>query len=157
VQEWLIWPPWKGGIPVTVSWVRIPPSPRNYAKASFRRHSVQNLVTQPKLIRVYNKLNILHSILISIISFSNYKIFMWWYVYILKSEGSGKIYIGSTNNLRRRLTEHNKGLSSSTKPYIPWILESFISIRNEQRARKLEKYFKTGSGMAVLKKKILNS
>jgi putative endonuclease len=27
VQEWLIWPPWKGGILATVSWVRIPPSP----------------------------------------------------------------------------------------------------------------------------------
>ena len=37
VQERLNWPPWKGGIPATVSWVRIPPSPQNSLRPSLRQ------------------------------------------------------------------------------------------------------------------------
>jgi len=80
---------------------------------------------------------------------------MWWYVYFLKSLKNGNIYIGSTNDLKRRLSEHNRGISKATKPYAPWKVDSFIAVRNESRARELEKYFKTGSGMAILKKRIL--
>jgi len=67
------------------------------------------------------------------------------YVYFLKKEG--KLYIGSTNNLRRRIKEHQK--RSNYK------LLSYIVVSNEKKARELEKYFKTGSGRAFLKKRIL--
>jgi len=80
-----------------------------------------------------------------------------WYVYVLKSLTKDYIYIGSTNNLKRRLEEHNNGLCVSTNPYKPFQLETFIGVKTEQKARELEKYFKTGSGKAVLKKKILTA
>jgi putative endonuclease len=54
-----------------------------------------------------------------------------YYVYILKSSKfQRRIYIGSTNNLKRRFEEHNKGLNKSTKYGIPWKLiyyEAFLS------------------------------
>ena len=78
-----------------------------------------------------------------------------WYVYILKSTVKDFTYVGSTNNLKRRLDEHNSGLSKATAPYKPLIIEAFIGVRTEQKARELEKYFKTGSGKAILKKRIL--
>ncbi|MGD8306005.1 MAG: GIY-YIG nuclease family protein [Ignavibacteria bacterium] len=78
-----------------------------------------------------------------------------WYVYILKSLAKNFLYVGSTNNIERRLKEHNSGEVKSTKPYLPLKLAAYIAVENEMKARKLEKYFKTGSGKAVLKKRIL--
>ena len=82
---------------------------------------------------------------------------MWWYVYILRSKKNNKIYVGSTNNLKRRIREHNEGLSKSTKPFIPWVVEASIAVRGEHKARELEEYLKTGSGSSILKKRILSN
>ena len=76
-----------------------------------------------------------------------------WYVYFLKSNSKDYLYIGSTNNLERRLTEHNNGLVQSTKAYRPLEIESYIAVQTEMKARELEQYFKTGSGKAILKKR----
>jgi putative endonuclease len=78
-----------------------------------------------------------------------------WFVYVLKSQVSDFIYIGSTNDLKRRLSEHNEGLSSSTKPYKPYDLLIYIAVQTESQARSLEQYFKTGSGKAILYKRFL--
>lgn len=43
-------------------------------------------------------------------------------MYILKSKKDGDLYIGSTNNIKKRITEHNNGLVQSTKFRIPFIL-----------------------------------
>ncbi|TAL47342.1 MAG: GIY-YIG nuclease family protein [Chitinophagaceae bacterium] len=78
-----------------------------------------------------------------------------WYVYIIKSKASEFIYIGSTNDLKRRFAEHNEGLSQSTKHFRPYELQSYIALQTETQARSLEHYFKTGSGKAILYKRIL--
>ncbi|MES2930555.1 MAG: GIY-YIG nuclease family protein [Patescibacteria group bacterium] len=39
---------------------------------------------------------------------------MFYYTYILKSKKDGRIYTGSTGNLRERLTQHNNGESQYT-------------------------------------------
>jgi len=69
-----------------------------------------------------------------------------WYVYVLKSLVRDFIYIGSTDNLKRRLKEHNNGEVQSTKAFIPLEINAFVAIKTERKARELEKYFKTGSG-----------
>jgi putative endonuclease len=79
-----------------------------------------------------------------------------WFVYILKSLNSDFIYIGSTNDLSRRLQEHNDLKSTSTKPYAPFEIMAYVAVKDECKARELEKYFKTGSGKAILKKRILD-
>ena len=76
-------------------------------------------------------------------------------MYVIKSLISDFIYIGSTNDLERRLKEHNAGKSQSTKAYIPFELEVYVAVKTEKKARELEKYFKTGLGKAILKKRML--
>jgi putative endonuclease len=78
-----------------------------------------------------------------------------WFVYILMSRIRDFIYVGSTNDLTRRIGEHDAGLVQSTKAYRPLILVAYVAVPTERKARELEKYFKTGSGKAVLKKRIL--
>jgi putative endonuclease len=78
-----------------------------------------------------------------------------WYVYILRSTIDKNLYVGSTNNIRRRLTEHNSGKVDSTKDRIPFSLEAYIAVKDKARAIELEQYFKTGSGRAMLQKRIL--
>ena len=80
-----------------------------------------------------------------------------WYVYILKSKVSVWYYVGSTGQLKKRVEQHNQGLSQSTKHYAPFELEAYIAVQTETKARELERYFKTGSGRAVLQKRILQS
>ena len=80
-----------------------------------------------------------------------------WYVYFLKSINKNFIYVGSTDNLKRRFDEHNDGLCQSTKSYRPFELNAYIAVLTERKARELEKYFKSGSGKAVLNKRILTT
>jgi putative endonuclease len=78
-----------------------------------------------------------------------------WYVYVIKSTYSEFTYIGSTNDLHRRFKEHNEGLGQSTKHFLPFELSMYVALPTEKQARQLEKYFKTGSGTAILKKRFL--
>ena len=78
-----------------------------------------------------------------------------WFVYVLRSLKDEELYIGSTNDIRRRLTEHNSGEVDSTKSRIPFILEAYIAVKDKSKAIELEQYFKTGSGKAILQKRIL--
>ena len=78
-----------------------------------------------------------------------------WYVYIIRSRKSDYLYIGSTNDLKRRISQHNSGSVSSTRPYHPFKLEASIAVKSKGKAIELERYFKTGSGKAVLNKRIL--
>jgi putative endonuclease len=67
-----------------------------------------------------------------------------WYVYVLKM-ADGEYYVGSTNDLKRRIEEHAKGHGISTKWRLPVILEACIAVKSEQKTRSLEKYLKTSS------------
>ena len=77
-----------------------------------------------------------------------------WYVYVLKMADS-EYYVGSTSDLKRRLGEHNRGCGIATKWRLPVILEAYIAVKSEGTARRLEKYLKTSSGKATLRKRIL--
>jgi len=79
-----------------------------------------------------------------------------WYVYVLRSEVDSKLYVGSTNDLRRRLEEHRQGRVESTKLRRPFRLEAYFALSSESTARALEQYLKTGSGKAFLRKHILS-
>lgn len=77
-----------------------------------------------------------------------------WYVYFLELR-NGNIYVGSTNDLRRRLTSHEKGDVASTKAFLPVALKSYVAVQTERHARDLERYFKSGSGKAFASKRFL--
>ena len=78
-----------------------------------------------------------------------------WYVYAIKSLYKSFLYIGSTPNVKARFIKHNQGMVQSTKHYKPFSLEAYVAVKTKQKAMELEKYFKSGSGKAVLKKRIL--
>jgi putative endonuclease len=62
------------------------------------------------------------------------------FLYILQSETSGKFYVGSTDNLDRRLSEHLRGHTPSTRGRGPWKLvhtQEFVTLL-EARRRELE-------------------
>lgn len=73
-----------------------------------------------------------------------------YYVYILKSSKSGKFYYGSTHDLKRRFEEHNNGLSSATKPFVPWDLIWYCGFKKTKDAKDFELYLKSGSGKLSL-------
>jgi len=64
---------------------------------------------------------------------------MPYYAYILKSEHTGKYYIGSTSNLEDRLKRHNEGRSKYTKSGIPWELLYSEQHLNRSSAIRREK------------------
>ncbi|HMB65387.1 MAG TPA: GIY-YIG nuclease family protein [Patescibacteria group bacterium] len=80
-----------------------------------------------------------------------------YYVYVIQSEVDGRLYVGLSENIEKRLKEHNTRQVFSTKGYRPWKLVYKEKVRNRQEARKREKYFKSGSGKEYLKEKINNS
>lgn len=73
-------------------------------------------------------------------------------VYILKSAVVVKSYVGVTDNIERRLKEHNSGKSYYTKKYTPWNVVYTEKFELFSEARKREKYFKSASGRRQLKK-----
>ena len=77
-----------------------------------------------------------------------------WHVYFLRLSNRD-IYVGSTNDIKRRLKEHLQGSVLSTKAYQPVKLLAIITVTTEKKARILEKYCKTGSGKAIIKRRIL--
>ncbi|MEQ8472135.1 MAG: GIY-YIG nuclease family protein [Marinoscillum sp.] len=75
-------------------------------------------------------------------------------VYVLKSVGFGRHYTGMTDNLERRLEEHNNGKTKSTRAYKPWVIVYSEEYQTREEARIREKYLKSGSGREWLKKKM---
>jgi len=77
------------------------------------------------------------------------------YVYVLKSEKDGNIYIGITNNIERRVRQHNTAKNLSTKYRIPFRLIYKEKHKNRIEARAREKFLKSGCGREWIKEKFL--
>ena len=76
-----------------------------------------------------------------------------YYTYVLRC-GDGKLYVGSTGNLRRRIVEHQSGRVPATSSRLPVTLEYYEACRFESSARLREKQLKTGFGRAYLKRRL---
>lgn len=76
-----------------------------------------------------------------------------FYVYVLEGVRRN-LYIGFTHDLKKRLSEHNRGLNRSTKSYIPWKLIYYEACMNEQDAKRREQYLKTNQGSRLLKRRL---
>ena len=81
-----------------------------------------------------------------------------FYVYVLKSKKDKRLYIGYTNDLRRRLGEHNRGENKSTKHRTPLSLVYYEAYRSKEDAEKREKKLKKfKNSYAELRKRIAES
>ncbi|MBI4033878.1 GIY-YIG nuclease family protein [Candidatus Saccharibacteria bacterium] len=79
-----------------------------------------------------------------------------WYVYVLLSKQDDKFYIGSTNDLNRRLTEHSQGKNISTAKRLPVKLVYFEGHCSKLDAIRRERYYKTTKGKVTLRQIIRN-
>ena len=77
-----------------------------------------------------------------------------FFTYVLLSEKDNKFYIGYSNDLTKRLTEHHDGKVSSTVNRRPLKLIYYEACLNEFDAIKREKYFKSGYGRRFLKNRL---
>lgn len=81
-----------------------------------------------------------------------------FYVYALKSEQDGDLYIGYTEDLKRRLEEHNSGANKSTKSRKPFVLVYYEAYRNKSDAMTRERRLKQfKNSYSELKKRIVKS
>lgn len=78
------------------------------------------------------------------------------YVYILKTDYNDELYVGCSNNLKRRLVEHNSGKSPATKNKIPYTLIHYEAFLNKEDAYERESFLKTGWGKKFIKKNLKN-
>ncbi|MGA2544813.1 MAG: GIY-YIG nuclease family protein [Verrucomicrobiota bacterium] len=71
---------------------------------------------------------------------------------LLVSHPPDEPYTGQTRNLQKRLTEHNGGKVPHTSKFAPWIIRSATAFRSRERAIAFERYLKSGSGRAFLRR-----
>lgn len=77
-----------------------------------------------------------------------------FYVYLLQSIKDKHFYTGYTNDLQKRVKEHNEGLTNSTKSRRPLKLIYYEAYLNRWDAMKREKYLKTGMGKRDLRNRL---
>ena len=78
-----------------------------------------------------------------------------FYVYILKSVGVDWRYVGYSSDLKERFRQHNNGKVKATRNYRPFELACYIAVMDKETALKLERYFKSGSGIAWMNRHLL--
>jgi putative endonuclease len=74
-----------------------------------------------------------------------------FFAYVIKSINHNFYYKGHCENLEKRLTEHNSGMTKSIRPYIPFQIIYFQEFKTREEAINKEKYFKTSAGRRFLK------
>jgi putative endonuclease len=77
-----------------------------------------------------------------------------WCVYVLCSRKNCRLYTGSTNDLQRRLKEHERGKNSYTRNAGPFELVYSGECPSRLEARSRERYLKTGVGREFLKSRL---
>ncbi len=82
---------------------------------------------------------------------------MRYIVYVLSSLKDKKSYVGFTNNIERRLHEHNTGKSNFTKKYLPWEVLYKEEFDSKIEARKREKYLKSSAGRKLIVARLFNN
>ena len=77
-----------------------------------------------------------------------------YFVYILLCADQ-TYYVGFTNSLKNRITQHNNGLVEYTKYRLPIKVKQIGIFPSKKRAVEYEQYLKTGSGNAMFKKRLV--
>ena len=68
---------------------------------------------------------------------------MLGYVYILRSDKSGRLYLGTTCNPERRFAQHNSNAVGATRGKGPWQMIKLLAFPDETTARRAETYIKS--------------
>jgi putative endonuclease len=74
-----------------------------------------------------------------------------FFVYVLLSQKDNNFYIGFSEDITKRLTDHNAGRKTSTKSRRPLELIYYEAHLSKDDALRREAYFKTTKGKSTLK------
>ncbi len=74
--------------------------------------------------------------------------------YVLRSQVTGRFYVGSTGNIDDRLFRHNSGQPKATKHGIPWDIIHQEVHATQSDALRREKYYKTGKGREEIRRRL---
>jgi putative endonuclease len=80
-----------------------------------------------------------------------------FHVYVLQSEATGRLYVGYSSDLVRRLGQHNHGVTKSTKNRGPWRLVHQEAFGTRSEAMRRERFLKSGQGREELKRVLASS
>ena len=78
------------------------------------------------------------------------------YIYVLQSLKDKQFYVGYSNNLKKRVKDHNEGKVYSTKFRRPLKLIYYEACLNQQDTTKREKYLKTAWEKRYIKNRLKN-
>jgi predicted GIY-YIG superfamily endonuclease len=77
------------------------------------------------------------------------------YVCVLQSDRDPRrFYAGCTDDLRERLVRHSDGRVQHTAKWKPWSIKTYIALSDPRRATDFERYLKSASGRAFVKKRL---
>ncbi len=77
-----------------------------------------------------------------------------YFIYIIYSERADKYYIGQTDNVEKRLLEHNSVHKGFTSQAEDWILKFYEEFNTRQEALKREKQIKSWKSRKLIEKLI---
>lgn len=75
-----------------------------------------------------------------------------YYLYVIKSDVSDRIYIGVSADVATRVTQHNNKKVFSTRPYVSWRLIYTESFDSKTFALKRERQIKRSGAIRKLLK-----
>lgn len=78
---------------------------------------------------------------------------MEYFTYVLVSSKNGDLYVGSTEDVKNRISLHNKGRVRSTKSGSPWTLLEAHSFKTRSEAFRYEKFLKTHQQKELIKER----
>lgn len=79
-----------------------------------------------------------------------------YYVYIIQSiSHPDQIYVGCTQDIKKRLSNHNSGTTPHTDKFKPWKIVAYIAFEEKNKAYEFEKFLKSGSGREFKKRRFL--
>lgn len=78
------------------------------------------------------------------------------YVYVLHSKKDNQLYVGSSQDVKKRLQDHNEGKVPATRDRIPLEIVHYEAFANKYDAFFREKWLKTGWGRKYLRKSLHN-
>ncbi len=75
-------------------------------------------------------------------------------IYVIQSHVDGRLYVGMSQGVRKRLEDHKYGRVFATRGFRPWKLIYIEVVGSRQQARRREKFLKSGYGKEYLKSMI---
>lgn len=77
------------------------------------------------------------------------------YSYIIHSSKLHRFYVGSTQDINKRLKQHNSSIVFATKSGVPWKIVWLGTFVSTKEANNFEQYLKTDSGRAFMYKRLV--